>query len=70
MPDKTTDAEKGVIADVLKDSPEGSQATAQSDQSQSHSHSKDDTGPLHNDATAGTKQSDGSVTYEKLHSDD
>ncbi|MDO8649784.1 MAG: hypothetical protein Q7K33_00510 [Candidatus Berkelbacteria bacterium] len=36
----------------------------------SHHHAGQTSGPTHNDATAGTKQSDGSISYEKIHSDD
>ncbi len=64
------DAERAVIADVLSNAPAGSQATAQSSGQPSHHHQGQKSGPTHNDATAGTKQSDGSITYEKLHSDD
>ncbi|KKU43716.1 MAG: hypothetical protein UX60_C0018G0008 [Berkelbacteria bacterium GW2011_GWA2_46_7] len=68
MPDNN--AERSVIADVLSNAPAGTQATAQSASQPSHHHAGQTSGPTHNDATAGTKQSDGSISYEKIHSDD
>ncbi len=67
MPDET---ERQVIAEVLSNAPAGEQATAQNSSQPSHHHSGQTSGPTHNDATTGTKQSDGSVKYDKIHSDD
>lgn len=64
------EAERTVISEVLSDAPAGTQATAQSSSQPSHHHSGQKSGPTHNDATAGTKQADGSIKYEKIHSDD
>lgn len=67
MPDE---AERAVIAEVLSDAAPGTQASAQNAAQPSHYHSGQTSGEKHNDATAGTKQSDGSISYDKIHSDD
>lgn len=64
------EADRAVITEVLQDAPAGTKATAQNAGQPSHHHSGQTSGPTHNDATAGTKQADGSITYEKIHSDD
>lgn len=66
------DAISGVLNDALKDSPAGDQATAQSDSSidHPHHHAGQTSGEKHNDGYVGTKQSDGSVRIDKIHTDD
>ncbi len=75
MPDNykiERDAISDTLSDVLKDSPAGEKATAQSESSinNDHYHAGQKSGDKHNDGYVGTKQSDGSVTIDKIHSDD
>lgn len=63
-------AERAVLNDVLADAPAGTQASAQNASEPSHYHAGQTSGPKHNDATAGTKQADGTIKFEKIHSDD
>jgi hypothetical protein len=71
MPDRNErEAINTVLNDALEGSEAGTDASAQSGDERAHYHSGQSSGPKHNDAYVGTKQPDGSVKIEKIHSDD
>lgn len=67
----TNDAIKATLNDVLRDSPSGTQASAQvgSQIDHEHYHAGQNSGEKHVDAYVGTKTDEG-VKIEKIHSDD
>lgn len=75
MPDNyrtERDAIRGTLESALENASPGDQAIAQSagQIDTPHYHAGQTSGEKHTDAYVGTKQSDGSVKVEKIHSDD
>lgn len=66
MPDKETYSPSGFLDNLLSNSPAGSQASVQTKGEVDNPHGSDN----HTDGWAGTKNADGSVSVDKMHSTD
>ncbi|MGV3615265.1 MAG: hypothetical protein ACO1SV_08020 [Fimbriimonas sp.] len=67
-PGNFDDAVKGVLTDALSDAEPGEQASGQTEGQINNPHTSSSTPYEHVDSTEATKQSDGSVTFDKGHS--
>lgn len=63
------EAVRSVLADVLKDSPAGEQASGQTSGQINNPHTSSSHPSEHTDSWEATKEADGSVSYKKGHSD-